>query len=666
MQVLVIIFTVLSVIFAVAFIYIMYCCIDIVLSLKHYLKGEKDRKLHFNIFRLIFRINKALKTDKNDENNISDVKETIATAKVVRALIVTGLIDMGVGLGLTLSMNAAVTFGSMNRVAVAATASPVLNIGSEITDDGSWKNPNPDKPEPDPDPPKPRRTKAGKAEGTFAKALDDGSYYWYHQSQYCLDCQWCGDFSDMKWGNPPGGILAKQGCAVYSLAIIASNLKGEQITPRDLLTDFGATVTKNSSGKYEANTSTCTGWIGQNAMYSDLISQMKKVYGLDSITIDMEANNIEQQIKNVIDQGGYVWIFLHNQSNHYPFIDAAHHFIVIRKYDANGFYFFDSVMGVERMNTAVPIGEFVNDVTYMMGYVNPEAEEPDEPDPIIPGNEEWYSRADSLSKYTDTIDLGNGFKLYNGLPWEPESNTYIADTDRMLIDTIDYVNKVSSEKTEFTADDIIGEGTWGYRRCINDTSVDCNVQGGNSFLYVDGGQYAYVDGIVCAGVGVPPAVLDKNYNNNWSKDGRWTYNPAADYSKYQYGTKKMAAIMQDTSTKKIYYFPCTNCDAKAHTFPGGVAQTTIALSTKSGPSSSSTDSKIVFDEIQLAKNSSGYSFETMKNVDQTQLATILNSDAFDGVKYYNFMWNVAEFWNIPNSTYSKLAGFKVIGFAIWE
>lgn len=669
MQGLVTVFVVLTIVLIVVLAYIIYGVVDIIISYKRFTDGKKDRTFHFNLFRLIFGVSGVLKKKK-----AGTVDKTLASIKVFKAVIILVLISIGLLIGIVASINAVITFSGLNRAMTVAAASAGMNIGSEITDDGSWQSENPiPPPPPDPDPPKPRRTKAGRAEGTFAKALDDGSYYWYHQSQYCLTCQWCGDFSDMKWGDTPSEILAKQGCAVYSLAIIVSNLMGEQITPRDLLTDFGATVTKTSSGKYEADTSTTDCWDNQDAQFWYISQKMKSVYDLDNIAIDSSngISDTEQQIKDIIDEGGYVWIFLHNQNKHYPFTTAAHHFIVIRKYDANGFYFFDSCMSVECMNTPVKGSEFLNNVTWLTGYVNPNApeiEDPDDPDgPIEPGNTDWYSSASTLKKYTDTIDLGNGFKLYNGLPWEAESDTYVADTDQMLIDLIDYVNSVSTDSTEFDVDDIIGSGTWGAKRHLNDTSVDCNVQGGNYFKTVADGQYAEVDGVVCAGIGVPPAVLDRSYNNGWSKDGGWTYNPAAEYSKYQYGTKKMAAIMQNVSTGSVYYFPCSNCDAKAHTFPGGVAQTSIALVQKSGPSSSSTDSKIVFEEIQLSKSSSGYDYETKTNVDQTQLATLLNSYAFGDTKYYNFMWNVAEFWNIPKSTYSQLNNsYKVIGFVVWE
>ena len=80
----------------------------------------------------------------------------------------------------------------------------------------------------------------GTAKGTYAVKIGNKSYYWYHQSYSCTGCVNCGTWTKMRWGN--SGTFGSDGCAIYSLAIIASNLTGQEITPSKLLTDMGCVI----------------------------------------------------------------------------------------------------------------------------------------------------------------------------------------------------------------------------------------------------------------------------------------------------------------------------------------------------------------------------------------------------------------------------------------
>jgi lysophospholipase L1-like esterase len=176
----------------------------------------------------------------------------------------------------------------------------------------------------------------GNATGPYAIQLDDGSYYWYHQSSAGDGCTYCGDWSESYMGST-GIKLGSQGCAIYSLAIGISNLVGKAITPTIVMADLDSPL---SNGTYQLSTK----YFPTSNLISrpNAVQQLASKYGLDYEAI----NSTVQDIDNVLSKGGYVWC---------QWIDAkcdwcinstnGKHFMIIRKMVGDEYYCFTSCAG---------------------------------------------------------------------------------------------------------------------------------------------------------------------------------------------------------------------------------------------------------------------------------------------------------------------------------
>lgn len=92
----------------------------------------------------------------------------------------------------------------------------------------------------------------GNATGDYALTLDDGSFYWYHQSEEICNYNVYSDSYGYVGSLKPGGLskstMAWRGCGIYSTAIALSNLLGEEVTPFDVMTEVMGVEIKQSSG----------------------------------------------------------------------------------------------------------------------------------------------------------------------------------------------------------------------------------------------------------------------------------------------------------------------------------------------------------------------------------------------------------------------------------
>lgn len=161
--------------------------------------------------------------------------------------------------------------------------------------------------------------------------------------------------------------------------------------------------------------------------------------------------------------------------------------------------------------------------------------------------------------------------VYDGLPWEPDSNTYFFDLRKAREDIWPLYEKAGASK------DILSP-------MLVSSPVDTKY---SEVAYK--GQYsAIIDGIPALGVGVWPSMW-KNYYPEYAMktiamdgiDANWTY--------------KIAIVVvdkgeEDSDSSKWKYVPATRISAKAHTFYGGVLQTNVTLTNKGGIQTTASDS----------------------------------------------------------------------------
>ena len=182
-------------------------------------------------------------------------------------------------------------------------------------------------------------TVMGNATGQYAVQLDDGMYYWYHQgSDKCVNCD---EWSSRTWGNSgTEKNFNSNGCAVYSLACIVSNLYGGEITPTVLMNDFG--VGTSSGTKYVTSSSSV--FSGVEISRFAAMDVVKNKYKLEYSSLKVGSSTTAEQIQyidDILSKGGVVW-------SHW--IDAncdwcsngTKHFMGIRKSDGSNYYCFTS------------------------------------------------------------------------------------------------------------------------------------------------------------------------------------------------------------------------------------------------------------------------------------------------------------------------------------
>lgn len=154
--------------------------------------------------------------------------------------------------------------------------------------------------------------------------------------------------------------------------------------------------------------------------------------------------------------------------------------------------------------------------------------------------------------------------VYDGLPWEPDSNTYFFDLRKAREDVWKLYEKTGVSKGMLSS--MVMTGT------VNPSMPD-NSQ--LSEIDYEGQYSATINNIPTLGVGVWPAMW-KNYYPEYAMktiemDGitaNWTY--------------KMAIVVVDkgedvSDPSKWKYVPATCISSKTHTFYGGVLQTDITL-----------------------------------------------------------------------------------------
>lgn len=531
----------------------------------------------------------------------------------------------------------------------------------------------------------------GHAYGDMTAELDDGTYFWYHQTSGC-SCASCGNWSSSTWGaGSKQGAFSADGCAVYSLAMAISNLIGKPVTPAMILTNLGCTSSMNGT-VVKWDTSTSEAFTGRGIIRDKALSILSSIYGFSYKSVKDDW----QEWDAILDKGGYVWTQFDDRSTKWTKYKNSRHFMVIRKKSGNDsddlYYCFTSTSGQvggsgkEASIATMNLGLKKTDVT---AGTSPEGKNKGfglwiEGDVYLGGSS--YELIPTGKLYTpitngnnpDTtpdVKLGltnsnTGLYLYAGLPWATDSNTFFVDTDVSVTALYNYINTVSDEKL-----------TKG--RSLADTLKTSRVNYEYGFTYKsstsgmgtvhtgytkgDGVHYKTVDGVVSYPVALPPALLNRDYNVSYGDDELWSVQPWKLNQAgrgYNYKTSKVVAVFEGKSgqyTGKTYYLPMTLDDSKGHTFPGGLAQTNVQAD-KTG--SYTENGKLVF-RINIA-TTNGDVGGSANTVEKSKIAHLFNTTKSAGYYPMDYVYSAVELNGIDKQVLNKLnSNFKLKGVIVY-
>ena len=206
----------------------------------------------------------------------------------------------------------------------------------------------------------------GTATGKFAVNLDDGSYYWYHQSLETCDYNAYSDkygyVGSCRAGGESQGTVKDRGCGIYSTAMALSNLLGEEITPWNVITDvMGCSVNTASDGTMYFIATSANGISYENAVQMDMAKLaylINKAYGSRGIVaevVDFSQDTIDSYLYSD-DMYAYA-ITSYKTASGFSWYRGDGHFMVLRPGSEEGKYKCFTSAGnghtdiVKRMNT---------------------------------------------------------------------------------------------------------------------------------------------------------------------------------------------------------------------------------------------------------------------------------------------------------------------------
>lgn len=512
----------------------------------------------------------------------------------------------------------------------------------------------------------------GTATGPQSVKLCDGSWYWYHQSEqgcvYALNADGSLNLGTMRL-SPRSDTLKDMGCGLWSTAMIVSNLHGRPICIDELLTEMGATINGNiiqvpDDAGYMV---TCDG------RSDEFGAAVAKAWNLecDAWGDGRTKEECKAAVDACLDAGGMVR-FRYGapdsdvSSTAWPYFATDGHFITIRNKTEDGKYLIldscfsfctDMEGSTKQANTPIdwdtlykyaPLNRSGSTIGFGFICFTPKGEKssstsatgdkPKSQKSTWNSDCTWYGPGTDIQNYTNKKDLGQGFYLYDGLPWTADDKTYTVDTDTALNDWFVYMEKKSGDKLTYgdgsvaTASDIIANSN-------RLKEVDGGTFKGSpgSWKTKNGGSYAEIDGLQAVPICVPPMVVDTYFNSDFEKSDKlskdnWTNSDTANESKYKFGESKMAVALYEKSTKKIWFMPVVNCSELNNTYPGGIATTSFKV--KSGN-------------------------KVYENVNK----------AIFGKSTADYVSTVAKFWDLPDVVKEVIGSKKdyaVCGYVVWE
>ena len=187
----------------------------------------------------------------------------------------------------------------------------------------------------------------GNATGPFALQLDDGTYYWYHQSAekctYDAYSESYGYVGSCRAGGSTKGTMAYRGCGIYSTAIALSNLLGEEITPWDVITEvMKCTVNQAADGSmyFESSSSNGISYSGDVIMsMSTLANLINNKYGSKGVVAEVVSFDQSTIDSYLYSDDMYAYAITSYQSaSNFTWYSGSGHFMVLRPGSESGKY----------------------------------------------------------------------------------------------------------------------------------------------------------------------------------------------------------------------------------------------------------------------------------------------------------------------------------------
>lgn len=172
--------------------------------------------------------------------------------------------------------------------------------------------------------------------------LSDSSYYWFYQQHSTSDYKetkttdtTSGYIGMSLWGQGNEySYLGQDGCGIYAMSEIVSNLLGKQITPIQLLTDIGSKATKKSDGTYIIDVSDSGCFTnGVNMYFQKFVDKVCNTYGLKQKLVNNSSDMVTSLKSGYY---GFGWFFGHDNNFSWYNGEADMHFMMVRYIDKKG------------------------------------------------------------------------------------------------------------------------------------------------------------------------------------------------------------------------------------------------------------------------------------------------------------------------------------------
>lgn len=482
----------------------------------------------------------------------------------------------------------------------------------------------------------------GQATGQYAVQLDDGTYYWYHQSRPFCGCTYCGNWSQTFWGfsGNQGNNIGRDGCAIYSLAIGISNLVGQEITPAKVLETLDSPIASNGTCTTSPNYFT-----GSGRMMGSRDSVLAKLASTYNFSYEAVGRDIAS-IDTILSKGGYVWTSWVDANSAWCG-NGSSHFMMIRKQDGNNYYCFTSCGGkcttskgkegaIQTMNYPIEkqavINAMTNNPIYGIWTDYVPSNSTGQSDIPQTSGSSWYSSAAAMTVGTPTsIKVCSGtVSLYTGLPWAPTADTYFYNAKQAAEDINTYIGtQAGLTGGKYKPEGVRSTFHWGSPRS---------------------GASAILDGVVCGRFAPSPCTVDRTFCDNFTYD-TWMHNPTPPEAIYGKGSRKYCAVLSDANGTK-YFLPLVAVDSKGHTFPGGVCQSHVKAAGYDAASNLFT--------VDLG-DTAGHVYQQWAPSEIASRFDTVTVEAGGHPSVY--FQNNLEIYGIPNT--SEFNGFTLEGFIAW-
>lgn len=260
----------------------------------------------------------------------------------------------------------------------------------------------------------------------------------------------------------------------------------------------------------------------------------------------------------------------------------------------------------------------------------------------------WYTDIRDVAASTSYTEFGGGYRLYDGLPWNAESDTYFYNQKKAKDDVYALFAQAGVERTA------------GSSQIVN-SSADSSTYSQTLPKNSDNSLYSTLDGLMCLPIGVTPAMVTRNYFDTRAREtaSTFTYNDL--------GKLKLAVVLTQkgndvTDQSKWKYVPATNLDSKAHTWFGGVVQTNVKVISPT--------------QIQISKDWAGtresmqHNVTLEENYDVIETIRKVNEEIIPSVRTVNFhmgIWgnNELESYGLSSNTINFMKQYEVVGIVVW-